>query len=215
MTKEDEAMIEQTFQHLFADEFPPDQAIALGDCIDRHGMDLLEQWASPGQKRWNIDTLFRDMTITALVFMTKQKFNFDDKAAARVAAQALSARSIEVTPSRVEKIIKVHKALMRALESTAASEPRNPIMEAPMATEKHTTGLEQLAHGFADAMATHHEADLASGDERIRDAVIVKMVALTALAFGIPPTSDDDVVDVDKMMAKLRVALSMLERAPA
>jgi hypothetical protein len=71
-------------------------------------------------------------------------------------------------------------------------------------------GTEQLASGFANAMITHHAADLVSPDEKVRDAVIVKMVALTALAFGIAPT-DDGMLDVDDAMGRLRIALMALD----
>ena len=69
--------------------------------------------------------------------------------------------------------------------------------------------MSRLESKFADLLVRHHEADLGCGDVRKRDAVVVKMVALTALAFGLPPT-DDGQLDVDDVMARLKIALSVL-----
>jgi len=74
--------------------------------------------------------------------------------------------------------------------------------------------MSQLARDFAAVLVEHHAADLASGDERIRNAVFVKMVALTALTFGIPP-KDDGILDVDDTIEKLRAALETLDREVA
>jgi hypothetical protein len=68
------------------------------------------------------------------------------------------------------------------------------------------------AKRFTRDMFDHHGALLKNGDIEIRDAVIVKAVALLALAFDIPPTSEDENVDVDATIEKLRHAMNVLAR---
>jgi hypothetical protein len=72
------------------------------------------------------------------------------------------------------------------------------------------TDVGTLARGFCDAMLDHHADELAYS-ETIRNAVIVKTVALTALAFGMPTTSDDGTETVDAILAKLKAAIEILE----
>jgi hypothetical protein len=62
---------------------------------------------------------------------------------------------------------------------------------------------------FTEMMLAHHEVLLRGGDIETRDAVIVKMVALLALAFGIPPVEGQE-LDVDDCIAKLKHALTIL-----
>ena len=64
---------------------------------------------------------------------------------------------------------------------------------------------------FARTLTQHlidYHAEQLHGDKR--DAVIVKTVALVALAFDIPPTSDDPTIDYDDTLNKLRWAIREL-----
>lgn len=70
---------------------------------------------------------------------------------------------------------------------------------------------EKAAQDFAGAMCRHHETLLANGDEEARDAVIIKLVAITALAFGIPPVAGEP-LDVDDAIAKLKHALEVIAK---
>jgi hypothetical protein len=69
---------------------------------------------------------------------------------------------------------------------------------------------EKAARDFTASMIRHHKTQLASKDEEIRNAVIVKMVALVSLAFGIPPIRGES-LDANEAMAKLKIALEILD----
>lgn len=68
------------------------------------------------------------------------------------------------------------------------------------------------AQEFASAMARHHRADLEYGDEETKNAVIVKMVALSSLAFGLSVTRDSGpwFLEVNETLKKLKIALRVL-----
>lgn len=68
----------------------------------------------------------------------------------------------------------------------------------------------QLPDIFADCLITHHAELLEGDDKTIRDAVIVKIVALLALGFDIPPV-DGQPVDMEESIQKLRAALITLQ----
>jgi hypothetical protein len=70
--------------------------------------------------------------------------------------------------------------------------------------------IEQLAADFSDGMIQHHKT-LMGHSIAGRDAVICKMVALLALAYGIPPTRDKP-LDVQEAMVGLMIALSDIDR---
>jgi hypothetical protein len=72
---------------------------------------------------------------------------------------------------------------------------------------------EEFAQQFADDLVTFHDADLHGGDEERKNAVIVKSVALVALAFGIPAVAGEP-LDIDEAITKLRESLSVLGREP-
>jgi hypothetical protein len=64
---------------------------------------------------------------------------------------------------------------------------------------------------LSSLLVAYHGLDLISGDEQLHDAVIVKSVALLALAFDIPPTDDDESVDIDDTLARLSFALKQIK----
>jgi hypothetical protein len=68
---------------------------------------------------------------------------------------------------------------------------------------------EQLLKQFTDALWEHHLPLLRQADDELRDAIVVKMVALTALAFGIEPTRGVP-LDTDDAIAKLQQALAVI-----
>jgi hypothetical protein len=70
--------------------------------------------------------------------------------------------------------------------------------------------LNHLGQRLADDLVTYHEVDLKSGDIELRDAVIVKMMALAALAYELP-FSNEAPFDLEEALAKLRAALIVLE----
>ena len=62
---------------------------------------------------------------------------------------------------------------------------------------------------FTDSICEHHAAALHE-NETLRDAVIIKMIALLTLAYDIPPTSDDETWNLDEVLAKLKRAIEVL-----
>lgn len=67
------------------------------------------------------------------------------------------------------------------------------------------------AEEFARAVLHHHQTLLTGSNKEIRDAVIVKSVALVALAFGIPPVPGEP-LDTDDAIEKLRNALDVIAK---
>jgi hypothetical protein len=67
------------------------------------------------------------------------------------------------------------------------------------------------AQQLVNGLMLHHAALLTGPDMEARNAVVVKMVALVALAFGIPP-DDQDELDVDDAIDRLRIALDVIAR---
>jgi hypothetical protein len=65
---------------------------------------------------------------------------------------------------------------------------------------------------FVEILCQYHAALLRGQDQEVKSAVIIKMVALTALAFGIAPT-EDAAVDIDEQLEKLRMALTIIAQA--
>lgn len=66
---------------------------------------------------------------------------------------------------------------------------------------------------LARAVFEHHEALLIGNDDDAMEAVIVKAVALIAIAFGVSPTDTDEefrILDTDEALSKLRVALAVI-----
>jgi hypothetical protein len=72
-----------------------------------------------------------------------------------------------------------------------------------------TAMAEELAQQLADDIVAFHGDDLHSGGEKIKNAVIVKTVALVVLAFGIPAVPGEP-VDIEDAITKLREALSII-----
>jgi len=70
---------------------------------------------------------------------------------------------------------------------------------------------EKAAKAFAHAVLEHHK-DLLHGDEKVRDAVIRKSVALIALAFDIPPVKNEPLIYHD-CLAVLIEALADIQEA--
>lgn len=60
-------------------------------------------------------------------------------------------------------------------------------------------------------LATYHAEQLHGPDQDLREAVIVKTVALLALAFDIPPTGDMTDVDIDDTVDRLRHVLHAIK----
>jgi hypothetical protein len=57
---------------------------------------------------------------------------------------------------------------------------------------------DNFAQQFADDLTTYHEADLKSGDIALRDAVVVKIMALGALAYDLPISDSGGRADVSR-----------------
>jgi hypothetical protein len=70
-------------------------------------------------------------------------------------------------------------------------------------------GIDNFAQRFADDLITYHEAEIKSGDLELRDAVVVKIMALGALAYDLP-ISDETPLDLEEVIGKLRAALVVL-----
>jgi len=70
----------------------------------------------------------------------------------------------------------------------------------------------KAAQRFIRDILKYH-ADEITGEETLRDAVIVKSMALSCLAYDLPPT-DDSPWDMDEIMANLRKALLVLRPSP-
>jgi hypothetical protein len=72
---------------------------------------------------------------------------------------------------------------------------------------------ENAARLLTDLLIMYHEKELHGDDEEARNAVVVKMIAMTAVAFDIPPNSSDTrVYDIDDTCDRLRAALKVLRR---
>ena len=69
--------------------------------------------------------------------------------------------------------------------------------------------VEQLAGELADGLLTYHLSIM--DDDEARNAVIIKSIALVALAYGIPP-SHDEPFDIDETIEKLRYAMKIIQR---
>jgi hypothetical protein len=69
----------------------------------------------------------------------------------------------------------------------------------------------RLVEQFTDALCEAHIAQLRSGDDELRDAIMIKMVALTALAFGMSPTRGVP-LDTDDAISNLRQALAVISK---
>jgi hypothetical protein len=70
--------------------------------------------------------------------------------------------------------------------------------------------VDNFAQRFADDLTTFHEAELRSSDLELRDAVVVKIMGLGALAYDLP-ISDETPLDHEEVIEKLRAALTVLE----
>ena len=68
------------------------------------------------------------------------------------------------------------------------------------------------AQSLAQNVIAYHVNALKSGDRKLRDAVIVKSVALCALAFDIPPTRDETTFDVDEIVVRLKEAIKTIRQ---
>jgi len=71
--------------------------------------------------------------------------------------------------------------------------------------------LEQRARRLTHDIFAHHADDIAVGGEEIRNAVIVKSVALLVLTYGIAPTGDGN-LDIEFAFLRLMDALAILAR---
>jgi hypothetical protein len=70
---------------------------------------------------------------------------------------------------------------------------------------------EDMALQFIENLMVFHQDDLGLGTEA-RNAVITKCVALVALAFELPPTGDEDVVNIEETAGTLVHVLNELRR---
>jgi hypothetical protein len=70
---------------------------------------------------------------------------------------------------------------------------------------------EDMAKQFLQNLMEFHRDDLLHDDE-VRDAVLVKWIALVALAFDLPPTGDEDVVNIEETGGILVHVLNELRR---
>jgi hypothetical protein len=66
------------------------------------------------------------------------------------------------------------------------------------------------AQRLVGGLMRRHAKLLAGDDTDARNAVIIKMIALVALAFDIPPIRGEDNLDVDEVLEKLRRALTVI-----
>jgi hypothetical protein len=71
---------------------------------------------------------------------------------------------------------------------------------------------EDMAMQFLENLMAFHADDLRYLGTEARDAVICKSVALVALAFDLPPTSADAVVNIEETASGLVHALNELRR---
>jgi hypothetical protein len=72
--------------------------------------------------------------------------------------------------------------------------------------------VDRFAQRFADDLATYHEAELKSADLELSDAFIVKIMALSALAYDLP-IGDDTPFELEEVIGKLRAAMIVLKQA--
>jgi len=68
----------------------------------------------------------------------------------------------------------------------------------------------EFATQFAQLLIAFHTPEISSGDKEVYDAVMVKMIALTTLAFAMPATKDG-ILNYTEAMEKLTTALKVLE----
>ena len=73
---------------------------------------------------------------------------------------------------------------------------------------------QELLVQFTDALCEHHLEQLraAADDDELRDAIVIKLTALTALAFDLPPTRGMP-LDTDEALEKLRGAIAVIARS--
>ena len=69
---------------------------------------------------------------------------------------------------------------------------------------------EEFATQLASMLAIYHGEEL-FGDEELRDAVIIKSVALCTLAFDIPAVKDEG-IDYEEALEQLEGAVSILHK---
>jgi hypothetical protein len=72
---------------------------------------------------------------------------------------------------------------------------------------------DDMGRMLAQMLATYHAEQLHGPDQDLREAIIVKTVALLALAFDIPPTANETDVDIDDTIDRLRDALYTIDRS--
>jgi hypothetical protein len=68
----------------------------------------------------------------------------------------------------------------------------------------------EFATQFAQLLVAFHTPEINSGDKEIHDAVLIKTIALTTLAFAMPATKDG-ILNYTEAMEKLATALEVLE----
>jgi len=69
---------------------------------------------------------------------------------------------------------------------------------------------EEMGYEFSSLLVEHHRAILDGDDQDAKNAVVVKTVALIALAFGIPAVRDEP-LDIPEALSKLTAALGVLK----
>jgi hypothetical protein len=69
---------------------------------------------------------------------------------------------------------------------------------------------DDLAQKFAHLLMSFHRVALEGADKEVRDAVVVKAVALIALAFNIPAIRGEP-VNIPEALTKLQAALAVLK----
>jgi hypothetical protein len=84
-------------------------------------------------------------------------------------------------------------------------------MKAKAKRKTTLTSSEDMALQFLENLMAFHQDDLGLGTEA-RNAVITKCVALVALAFELPPTGDEDVVNIEETAGTLVHVLNELRR---
>src|SRR5262245_24181527 len=105
---------------------------------------------------------------------------------------------------------------MGAASRAPADQPsplhRTPVTLPPLKFRRRLqlASVDKLARNLADGLADYHRNDLC-GSEELRNALIIKTVALLALAYDVPPINYKP-LDTEEILNKLRDALRTIHQ---
>jgi hypothetical protein len=107
---------QRNFQSLFADGLQPDYADALARAVMQYAHDWFDDHMR-ARRPLDPNTWLRDITITAIVFMTAHKFKLPHERACKVVADVYNKHNTPLSSETVTTIVQRNAGLVTALKS--------------------------------------------------------------------------------------------------